>query len=90
MRVGRKLTSSEWQRIVAAIEPLRLWQAPPDYSGELPTPPKQDVVVLYDGPSYVLEARNADQYRARQPKLEDLDAFETVSAVLFSIAVPKE
>jgi hypothetical protein len=81
MRFGRQLASSEWQRIVAAIEPLRLWQTPlrpPD----LATPPKQDVVVMYDGPSYVLEGRKAGRYRARGMKLEDRDAFETVGADL--------
>jgi hypothetical protein len=85
MRFGRNLTSSEWQRIVAAIEPLRLWQAPPD----LPTPPSK-VVFLYHGSSYLLEGRKARRYRAKRMMFEDLDAFETVRAVLFSVAVPKE
>ena len=84
-RVERQITTLEWTRIIKAIEPLGLWQLPPP----LPTPPPiNPPTVLYHGSSYVVEGRKGSRYRALQMELKDLQKFERIGGVMFSIASP--
>jgi hypothetical protein len=81
-RVERQITPLEWTRIIKVIEPLGLWQPPP----ALPTPVPRDPIMILDVSSYLVEARKGSRYRAVRMELTDLQKFERIGGVMFSIA----